>query len=279
MGVTRVDRDGGSWVGYESTGPASGTPVLLVMGLGALRGAWRLQIDALSQTHRVAWADNCGMGDSGPATGRITVLSMARDQIAVVDDLGWDRFHVVGISMGGMIAQELALAVPDRVLSLTLIVSHAGGGLIPTLPTARGLFLWAGRFVANLTGNQDKMERCLVQLLYPPAYVQNRQQELQAGLASVFGGTGTSDMLRKQLAAVRAHDTRARLKDLGRAPTLIVKAGSDVLVRPKHSDRLAADIPGAQLFDLADSGHGVLSQCADRINGRLLTHFADAEAR
>ncbi len=279
MGVTKLDRGGGSWVGYEAAGLDRGTPVLLVMGLGAMRTAWQLQVEALSARHRVAWADNRGMGDSGPVTGKLSIGSMAADTIAVADDLGWDRFHVVGISMGGMTSQEIALAVPDRLISLTLIATHAGGGLAATLPTAKGLFWWANRFSANLMGDKERMERSLVHLLYPPAYVGEHKAELQQRLGSVFGSTGSSDMLRKQLGAVIGHDTRKRLDRIGAVPTLIVRAGSDILVSPRHSDRLARGIPGAELFELPDSGHGVLAQCADRLNPKLLAHFEAAETR
>ncbi len=281
MGVRKVERDAGeSWVGYETAGPADGSPVLLVMGLGALRGAWALQVEALSDAgHAVAWSDNRGMGDSGPVNGSLSTGSMAEDQLAVADDLGWEDFHVVGISMGGMTAQMVALGARTRVRSLTLIATHAGGGLTATLPTSRGLYWWANRFAANLAGNQARLERCLVELLYPPDYAASRRDELSGRLGSVFSGTGTSGMLRKQLGAVIAHDTRRRLPELADVPTLVVRPGKDVLIPPRHSDRLARGIPGAELFELPDSGHGVLAQCADRLNPRLLAHFAAAEER
>ncbi len=89
MGVIRLEREASSWIGYEAVGPQDRTPVLLVMGLGALRGAWQMQVEALSRHHRVAWADNRGMGDSGPVTDSLSIASMASDSVAVADDQGW----------------------------------------------------------------------------------------------------------------------------------------------------------------------------------------------
>lgn len=268
--VIRVEvSQGASWVAVETAGDA-GSPVLLLMGMGARRAAWRLQVEGLSPTHRVAWFDNRGMGDSGPITDRLSTRTMAEDSVAVLDSLGWERAHVVGISMGGMVAQELALGWPGRVLSTTLIATHAGGGLGPTLPTPRGGFLWLQRTVAASVGAQSWKRRALTSLLHPPEYVRGQRAELEERIGEVFGSTPAEGAtLRAQFKAVVGHDTRDRLAQLGRLPVLVVRPGRDVLVVPKHSDRMHAAIPGSELMELPEAGHGVLGQCSDALNPRL----------
>ena len=103
----------------------TGTPVLLVMGFMARGRAWRSQIEALSRHHQVLWFDHRGVGDS-PGPAACSMKEFAEDGLALMDHLKWDRAHVIGISMGGMISQEIAVTAPHRVISLSLIVTHYG---------------------------------------------------------------------------------------------------------------------------------------------------------
>jgi len=276
--VRRVEVEGGaSWLGVETAGDA-GTPVLLVMGMGARRAAWRLQVEALRAHHRVAWYDNRGMGDSGPITTKLSTRTMAEDAVAVLDHLGWDQAHLVGISMGGMVVQEAALGWRDRVRSLTLIATHAGGGLGPTLPTAKGCFLWLNRAVGASLGAKKWTRWALTSLLHPPEYVRGQRAELEARIGDVFGSTpAEGGTLRAQFRAVVGHDARDRLAGLADLPVLVVRAGRDVLIKPGHSDRLHATIEGSRLLELADAGHGVLGQCFEELNPRLLDFLGHAD--
>src|SRR4051812_40742140 len=103
---------------FHSTG--EGPAVLLVMGLGLPGDAWWRTVPVLARTHRVVTFDNRGVGRSPQPAGPLTIASMAADAVSVLDAAGLARAHVYGISMGGMIAQELALGFPERVASLVL---------------------------------------------------------------------------------------------------------------------------------------------------------------
>ncbi|MCA9537524.1 MAG: alpha/beta fold hydrolase, partial [Myxococcales bacterium] len=127
---------------YEVAG-AAGSPVLLIMGFSVPGRAWSGQVPALAERHRVAWFDNRGVGNTQARPGWYSMRLLADDARRLLDHLDWPTAHIVGVSMGGMIAQELAVTVPDRVRSLTLIATHAGGVRART-PTWRGLMRFAG---------------------------------------------------------------------------------------------------------------------------------------
>ena len=258
-------------IAYDVHGD-SGSNVLLIMGLGMRGEVWGPQVTALREAHRVATFDHRGLGGSEDSDKPLwTMKDMARDAARVMDDLGWDRAHLVGVSMGGMVAQELALLHPKRFMSLTLIATQAGG---PSgwVPPADG----AVNFARTLVGGGGRLA-ALQALLYPPEFVASMDAgKMQEQLAVRFGTPSPRSTMLGQVSAVMRHDTRSRLPRL-RVPTLVVRPGKDRLVDSTRNDDLAKLIPGATLVRLDDAGHGVTFQCADALNAMLLSHFAAAE--
>lgn len=258
---------------YDTAGDR-GSPVLLVMGFGVPGHMWLNQIPALAARHRVAWFDNCGSGGLTRATRRrpYTMRDFGRHAVGVLDALGWADAHVVGVSMGGMIAQELALSHRGRVRSLSLVVTHAGGvrNLVPPL---RSLALFARGFLGPRRGRARALER----LIFPDEYLATADvATMRAALDErVVAAAPDRDRL-LQLAAVLTHRTSRRLPTL-RIPTLVVKAARDVLIRPEECHRLHTLIPGSRLVEFEDAGHALLHQCADRLNAVLLEHFESAD--
>jgi len=265
-----------SWQGVRmafGTRGDRGSPVLLLMGFGVPGRAWVHQVPALSARHRVAWYDHRGSGATDAAPGRYTMAQLADDARRLLDHLRWDRAHVVGVSMGGMVAQELALEQRPRLRSLTLIATHAGG-VRARLPSARGARL----FLKAHSGSLERRFSALARLLFPDDFLARCDRSwLDAVLQADFGDPPPFAARCSQLAAVARHDTRRRLCGLKGLPTLVVKPGRDELVRSEQSDRLARLIPGAQLLELPDAGHGVIRQCYTRVNDALLRHFAAAD--
>ncbi len=256
---------------YETAGD-DGTPVLLVMGFGMSSTAWRPQVKALRQHHRVLAFDNRGTGRSGAIDRSYRMADLAGDAVGLLDHLGWDRAHVVGVSMGGMVAQEVALGHRHRVRSLTLIATHPGG--LASRPAGRAFRLFAR---ANTSRGRPRMA-ALRELLFPPAH----RDALPVDEDSIVADFGTPIPRRTALMQVRAilrHDTRRRLGQLAGMPILIVRPEQDLLVPPRNSDRLKALMPWAQVRSFADAGHGVTWQCADALNARLLEHFRAADGR
>lgn len=253
----------------------SGTPVLLIMGFALPGRVWRRQVDALVDHHRVCTYDHRGSGNSRSRPGPYSMRLLAEDAIHLLDELGWRRAHIVGISMGGMVAQRLALLHLHRVLSLTLIATH-GGGLRARLPSRRGL----QNFVAANVGPARLRTRAVKKLLYPDEYLdQTDHGPIEERIDRDFTSSASWTHRLGQLTAVGRHDARKRLNRLSAVPTLVVKPGLDALVNPRESDLLHQRIPGSRLVEFPRAGHGLLHQCADELNSTLVEFLGGVDVR
>ena len=256
---------------YEATG--SGTPVLLIMGFGMSCNAWEPQVRELEKHHRVLRLDNRGVARSGRVTTPYTLTDLARDAVGVLDVEGIETAHVVGVSMGGMVAQELALQFPARVRSLTLIATNPGGRG-HRIPRAKALAL----FLRANTSTGTTRIKALARLLYPKkarAHFENHPEQM--AITQELRDPIPRKTLVFQLAALVIHDTRRRLKQLEGVPTLIARPREDILVRPSGSDLLHQEIPDSRMISFAGAGHGLTEQCALELNSHLLAHFATAD--
>lgn len=250
----------------------SGPPVLMIMGLGMRGLVWRPQIDGLAKDHRLLTFDNRGIGDSDDVPGRWSMRDLAADAERLLDAVGWDDAHVVGVSMGGMIAQELALAAPGRLRSLTLIATHAGGpgAFLPSFAGVRG-------FLGTNLLPEDRRVEALARLLYPGDFLRAVDRDaLRQRMRDQLGGRAASSTRQRQVHAVMRHDTRARLAALT-VPTLVVTAERDALVVPARQRDLARRIPNARHVSFDRAGHGVIFQCAPVLNGHIRRHVAKHE--
>jgi len=252
---------------------ARGAPVLFVMGFGMSGRVWGPQVDELRRDHRCCHYDHLGVGDSEQGELFPTIRSMAGDGLRIMDDLSWDRAHVVGVSMGGMIAQEIALSAPDRCRTLTLIATH-GGAPLGSLPTLAGMWL----FMRGLFGGKETRLRSVPRLLYPDEYL--RSIDPVAFKAHMYERLGKPASLRTvlgHLQAVWRYRTESRLSQID-LPTLLVRPGKDILIRPTQTDRLAKRIPHAEVLRFEDAGHGVTFQKAAELNAALRDHFQHSES-
>lgn len=258
---------------YNAAGE-DGAPVLLIMGYTVPGSAWVHQVPDLAEHHRVAWYDHRGCGYTRAEPGAYTMALLASDGVRLMDHLGWESAHIVGVSMGGMVGQELALGWSERVRSLSLIATHAGG-LRSRLPPLAGL---AGFLRANFGPRRERL-RNLERLLFPDDFLAGCDRHwLGEVLRNDFGRPIPTKYRLSQMAAVLRHDTRDRLERLHAIPTLVVKPGRDKLVSPEACEQLAWRIPGAKLKVYPEAGHGLIRQCASQLNQDLLDLFATADA-
>lgn len=261
---------------YEVRG--EGPPVLFIQGTGVHGGGWGPQVDGLADRYRCLWFDNRGMGRSLPAgleKDGLSVARMADDARAILDAEGWDSAHVIGHSLGGQVAVQLALTHRRRVRSLGLLCTFAAGGDVAPL-TPR--MLWLG--TRTRIGTRPMRRRAFLQLVLPPrAFAEADLVALAARLTPLFGHdlAEQPEIVGPQLAALRACDLTPRLGELAGLPTLVVSAAHDPIAPPPLGQVLAAGIPGARYVELADASHGVPMHQPEVINRLLLEHLSEAE--
>lgn len=248
----------------------AGDPVLMLMGFGMRGLVWRPQVADLQHHYLVATYDNRGLGGSAPPSGPFTLVDMARDALEVADTLGWERFHAIGVSMGGMVAQELAIRHPERLRSLSLIATQPGGpgAYLPPLRSVP-------RIVMIGLGGDRRRGKISQRIIHPPGSLDRfTPEQIQQRYDDAHGVLGKGPIRNLQLRAIRKHDTRDRLHQIT-APTLVVQPALDRLCRPAHSDALANGIPNAKLYRMANAGHGCVFHAAPELNQALLEHLSE----
>jgi 3-oxoadipate enol-lactonase len=250
---------------YEVHG--EGEPLLCVMGLSADHLAWTLQVPAWSERFQTVVFDNRDVGQSFRADGPYEVADMAQDTLRLADALGLERFHLLGMSLGGTIAQEVALAAPERLRSLTLIVTYAWGGR------------W-GRDFARLWGrasaqrsDEEHLDWLILQTTSQEFYENEQAVEFLRNMMLANPHPQPRDAFLRQLDAGSRHDTRSRLGELA-VPTHVIGAERDLLVPPFKSEEVAELIPGAQLSIMPRAPHGLNVERAEEFNALVVEFLA-----
>ncbi len=242
-----------------------GADLVLIMGLGAHSGAWLPNAPAFARHFRVTTFDNRGAGRSSAPDEPYSLGGMADDTAAFMAALGIDRAHVLGASMGGMVAQELAINHPGRVDRLVLACSRARTSELRRKVSVAQRALWeAGVPRESISAIQQPwgMTGAILQ-----------DEEKAAGLLALGAKDpypiATHAYLR-QLDATMAHDALDRLGRIT-APTLVLVGAEDILTPPAESIELASKIPGAQLRILPRGGHGFSGEYAADFNAAVLS--------
>jgi pimeloyl-ACP methyl ester carboxylesterase len=234
---------------YQEAGPADGEPLVLIMGWGGDHTAWASQLPAFAERHRVIALDNRGAGQSDQPDVPYSIPGMAEDTLGLLDALGIARAHICGASMGGMIAQEIALGHPERVVTLQLHCTLAR-------PDAYGTLLVESLLRVRARENREEWARALVPWLVCRKTVAERPDLVQALIQRTVDNPYPASLtgLRRQAEAIDKHDTLDRLGGV-RAPTLVTVGAEDILVPPRFSREIHARVPRAELVPIPDAGH------------------------
>ena len=254
----------------------SGPPVVLIQGVGIHGQGWSPQVLALRERFTCLTFDNRGMGASQPIGDRITVPQMAEDALWLMSRLGWDSAHVVGHSLGGPVALEMALTHPERVRSLSLLCTLARGRDATRL-TRR--MLWLG--IRSRVGTRRMRRRAFLRIVMPADALAGADEDAMAAeLAPLFGHdlADQPPVAMKQLAALRAYDATDRLGEIRGIPTLVLSAAHDPIAPPARGRALAGGIEGARYVEFADASHGLPIQHPAEVNGLLMDHLSSAES-
>ena len=247
---------------YEEQG--QGEPLLLIMGLGASTLSWSEQIPFFSREFRVIALDNRGAGRSDKPAVHYSIALFADDTAGLMDALSIGSAHVYGQSMGGFIAQELALRHPQRVRTLVL-GSTSCGGQRAVMASPENL---AGIGMMNVLSPREAAEKGLP-LLYSEQFIARYHDALIERSLREAELRPPPDAFGRQVQAAVRHNTFDRLPDI-RRPTLVITGSDDKVVPADNSRILAERIPGAELAVLPRAGHGYLLEMASESNTLVL---------
>ncbi len=250
---------------YERSG--SGPPLLLIMGMSGTFAHWGEPFLELLREHfEVILYDHRGVGQSSPLQGELTTALLAQDAAALLAALELDSVHVLGISMGGMVAQQLALAHPALVSTLTLGCTYCGGPDSVLMPPAT-----LQRLAAAMTsGNRALAVRA--------AWETNLSESFVAAHPDAFEVFRTIravpvPVIMAQMQACAAHDTSARLPEL-RMPTLILHGTADEILPVENAPVIHAHIPGSRLEIFDGIGHLFFWELPARVAALVSEHAA-----
>lgn len=255
----------------------NGPPVVFIQGVGLHGRGWSPQTDQLHSEFQCLTFDNRGMGSSQPFGTRITVPQMAQDTLELMTYVGWHSAHLVGHSLGGPVALEMALSAPGRVRSLSLLCTVARGS-DATRVTRR--MLWLG--LRSRLGSRSARRRAFLQIVLPPgSHSRAEADSLARKLEPIFGHDLAEQppVALKQLSALRGYDASSKLQRLASIPTLVVSAAHDPIAPPRFGRALAAAISGARYVECANASHGLPIQHATHLNAILRKHIATAEGQ
>ncbi|KAF7316149.1 AB hydrolase-1 domain-containing protein [Mycena indigotica] len=283
--------------------------VVLISGLNTNSFAWEFQVRELAQKYSVLVFDNRGVGYSGYPAGRYTTSGMAQDIVTLLDHIGWKsprEIHVVGTSLGGMIAQgsplssrykytvdvlkskELASSIPERIASLTLAVTTPGGRPWQNLPPWEGVkCLTRLLFIAE----PEKKAPTVMKMLYTPSWLEasslidpgrtNRQVQTETYLRRVVFGPKQQVIghISQLGAGLTHHVSETRLARIaGTIPKVVILCGDqDHLMDLQHSRDLKAAMPDAEFVQWDNTGHGIHSQRPIEFRDLLMRVFEEAE--
>jgi 3-oxoadipate enol-lactonase len=255
--------------GQEAGG--EGEPLFCVHGLGCDTLTWIPQLEAFSAEHRTVIFDNRDVGQSSMAEPGYDIADMARDALALADELELESFHLLGVSMGGAIAQEMALQAPGRVRTLTLAVTFSTGGAY----SRKIAEVWAAR-VRQISREQHVDE--LMLLNHSEEFYENPDMVAFIRTAMLQNPhPQTPEAFARQLEACSRQDTRDRLATLT-MPTQVIGGERDILVPIWKSKEIASAIPGAKFTVLPGAPHGLSLERAEEFNAVVLGFIRETAA-
>jgi pimeloyl-ACP methyl ester carboxylesterase len=244
-------------INYKVEG--QGEPLVMIMGFTANRSSWMPQIPFFKKYYRVITFDNRGVGKSDKPPGPYSTKMMADDTVRLMDLLGIEKTHIMGVSMGGMIAQELAINYPQRVLKLVLASTYARQDEISgdTPEQAK---------LSQLTPEQ--IASAMIGLAFNKPFYRFTFGLLARIQTKLMGASGRVGIAAQSEACLK-HDTLERLP-LITAPTLVIVGTKDRIINPVSSEVIASKIPNARLVRVEGGSHTFSLEMKNVFNREVL---------
>ncbi len=255
---------------YEEYG--QGFPLLLIQGLGYPSGMWFLQISEFSRHFRTIIFDNRGVGKTDRPNDEYTVALMASDAAELLRALGVSRAHVAGVSLGGYIAQDLALSQPELVDHLVLLATSCGGPQYLELTKS----LWE-EVAALASLPPAEIFRRGMALAVTQNFFTQHPEWIDRSVAIRMENIQPFYALKRQSDAAMDFDSRQRAQMI-RQPTLILAGSQDRVMPLTLTRELAGKIPGARLNISPEAGHLLFLEKAEEVNRLILKFLKDNQA-
>jgi pimeloyl-ACP methyl ester carboxylesterase len=262
----------GRRLAYDEVRPTQpkGT-IILLTGLGSKRQGWRNQLPVFGKEYRTLALDFRDVGDSDRVDQPYTVADLADDVAGMARALNIPRVHVIGISLGGYVAQNVALRHPDQVEKL-ILVSTSAGGATHIMPEASMLSM----LTTVGASSADAGARFAYSRIMSPAYLGTHPDILDQIAEVAQHNPITQESYQRQLAAVLSGGVGAQVGNII-APTLVIHGDADPLIPPQNGDYLARSIPGAKHIIYHGIGHVPIRECAEAFNRDALAFLNEED--
>ena len=254
---------------YEVNG--TGEPLVLIMGLRRNIEWWYRQIATLSQHFQVIAFDNRGAGRSDKPLMEYSISLFADDTAGLMETLDIQNANILGVSMGGYIAQELAINYPEKVRGLILSCTSCGGERAVLMSEER-----MQKFTANAGLQPEEILRKDMDIYFSDSFVNRYPEKIEEFIQISLRYYQPPDAFERQFDACLRHDTGERLKQIT-APTLIMTGDDDPLVPSENSEILRALIPHSKLSIFAKGRHCFFIEASEQFNREVIEFFKDVE--
>ena len=248
-------------IGYRVYG--TGHPLVMIMGSSSTMELWEpATVRALASRFKVILFDNRGMGRTSAGNTEFSIARFADDTAAFMDAIGVDKAHVLGWSLGSMIAQELALRHPGKVDRLVLYAAHCDASMFPPAPEVL-------RKITDTSGTPEEQGMRYMSVLFSGEWMRANGQRIREIFYRPMGNISGENMGRQAMAIGEWKGTTDRLGSIA-APTLVLTGADDQLVPPANSRFIAGKIPGATLIVAENGGHGLMFQYPELFREKVI---------
>jgi len=253
-------------IAYQIQG--SGEPLFLIGGYTMVKESWELQVAELKTQFRVITFDNRGVGETTLPSEPFSIVDMAADTVGLMDALDIDAAHIFGVSMGGLIAQTLALDYPDRVKKMALgCTTHGGRHAIQPEKAVMGALARA----ADPDLPAEEVVRIKVPIILSERFIREEPERVAEFSRFSIDHAPTPKGAAGQMAALSVFNVKRRLHEI-RCPVLVITGSEDRMMPPGNADLLAQGIPGAELHVVEGAGHMFFYEKPHEVN-RVLADF------
>ena len=244
--------------------------MVLIGGFTMVKESWELQVAELAKHFRVITFDNRGVGETTFPTGPFSVADMAADTAGLLDALGIDSAHFFGVSMGGLIAQLLALDYPDRVKKVALgCTTH--GGRHAVQPETEVMKILARASDPNI--RVEESARLRLPVVFSERFIREEAERLEEFVRLSVRHWPTPEGAMGQMGALSVFNVKRRLGEI-RCPVLAITGSEDRMMPPENSRLLAEGIAGAQHYVVDGTGHSFFLEKPDEVNRVLIDFFS-----